>query len=135
MIRDYLIPEVYNAFSGWEMQVNPESNPIVTFPAVQKEVGRLYIHDDGDEATVYVEKISHGHFNCYGGEALSVQERERAIAEDVTHFLQSLFSDRILLFTSADKRLGGWATLDNGNGPAQLAAGRIYYLWSKPYTV
>lgn len=134
MLSDHLISEIRKSFSGWEMQVDPEKNPIVSFPAAQKEVGAVLIHNDGDEATVFVEKISHGHFNCYN-ETRSQEEREMIIAEDVVGFLRALFSDRVLLFTSPDNRIGGWSRLDHGDGPVQLGANRKYYLWSKPYTI
>jgi hypothetical protein len=65
MIRDILIPEVKKTFSGWEMEISYEVNPIIRFPAVQKEVGDVLISDDGDEATIYLQKITHHHVNPY----------------------------------------------------------------------
>ena len=57
MIRDRLIPEIKKTFSGWEMEINPVDNPIIRFPAAQKDVGDVLVYDDGDEAIVCVENI------------------------------------------------------------------------------
>ena len=74
MIRDRLIPALEAAFAGSDMQIDPENNPIARFPGVQKQVGDVLIYDDGDEATVCVDNISHGHFNPYD-ETISQEQR------------------------------------------------------------
>ena len=132
MIRDHLIPAIKKTFSGWEVEINPVDNPILRFPAAQKEVGDVLIHDDGHEATVYVGSISHGHFASYD-EALSQDERETIITEHVESFLEALFTDRVLLHTTPDHRRGGWTRLDAGAGPVELSPDHLYYLWSRPY--
>lgn len=132
MIRDRLIPEIKKTFSGWEMEINPVDNPIIRFPAAQKDVGDVLVYDDGDEATVCVENISHGHFNPYG-KTVSQQQREIAVTEDVISFLEALFADRVLLYTAPDHRMGGWTRLDLHDGPDELSPDQRYYLWSKPY--
>lgn len=86
MIRDRLIPHIKKAFTGWEMKINPVENPIVRFPALQKEVGDVLVYDDGDEATVHVEHISHGHFSHYD-ETITQEQREMIVTEDVISFL------------------------------------------------
>jgi hypothetical protein len=132
MIRDRLIPEIQRTFSGWEISINPKENPIIRFPAAQKEVGDVLIYDDGDEATVYIEHISHGHFNPYD-ETISPEQRETIVTEDVMSFLQALFADRVLLHTAPNHRMGGWTRLDFAEGPVELSPDQRYYLWSKPY--
>jgi len=132
MIRDRLISEIKKTFSGWDMAINPVDNPIIRFPAAQKDIGDVLIYDDGDEATVYVENISLGHFNPYD-ETLTQEQREIAVTEDVISFLQALFADRVLLHTAPDHRMGGWTRLDLHHGPVALSPDRRYYLWSKPY--
>ena len=133
MNRDQFIAEIEKSFSGQEMKIDREKNPMITFPAAQKDVGDVFLQDDGNEITVFVEKITHGHFACYETN-ITEHEREATITEDVINFLQALFSDKVLLFTTADKRSGGWATLAPDKDPMQLSANRTYYLWSKPYT-
>ena len=114
------------------MTVTPESNPIVRFPAVQEEIGDVVIYDDGDEATVCIENITHEHFNPYD-DSLDEFTRDGIISETVIDFLKALFRDEVLLSISADKRCAGWIRLDHQAGPAQLSSGHKYFLWSKPY--
>lgn len=73
MIRDRLIPALKREFAGWEIAFDSPPQPIATFPAVQSEVGRVLVYDDGDEATVLIEKITHGHFNPYDGKLSETQ--------------------------------------------------------------
>lgn len=133
MIRAHLIPALKAEFSGWEIDFAPEPPAIAAFPASQAAVGRVVIYDDGDEATVAIENITHGHFNPYD-EGLSEEEREKVIVEDVIDFLKALFADRVLLSASANRGFGGWSRLDLREGPVQLSPSLSYYLWSKPYS-
>ena len=133
MIRDHLIPALKSEFAGWEIDFSPEAPAIAAFPASQEAVGRVLIYGDGDEATVAIENITHGHFNPYD-ESLKDEEREKIVVEDVIEFLKALFSDRVLLHTSANHGVGGWTRLDLCEGPAQLSPSLRYFLWSKPYS-
>jgi hypothetical protein len=133
MIRDRLIPELKREFAGWEIDLSPQPPAIAAFPASQKAVGRVLIYDDGDEATVVIENVTHGHFNPYD-EGLSDGEREKIIVEDVVAFLKALFSDQILLHCSGTRGFGGWTRLDLVDEPIQLSPKLSYYLWSKPYS-
>jgi hypothetical protein len=132
MIRDLLIPALKREFSDRQIDFSPEAPAIAAFPASQQAVGRVVIYDDGDEATLCVENISHGHFNPYD-QSLTDEEREKVIVEDVIEFLKALFSDRVLLHTSADHRIGGWTRLDLAEEPIRLSPSESYFLWSKPY--
>src|SRR5258707_9614723 len=115
MIRDRLIPAFKREFASWEIVFDSPPQPIATFPAAQAAVGRVLIYDDGDEATVLIENITHGHFNPYD-EKLSDAQRDEIVTEDVINFLKALFSDRVLLHSSADNRTGGWTRLDLKEG-------------------
>jgi hypothetical protein len=132
MIRDHLVPALQREFPGCEIVFDTPPNPIATFPANQEAVGKVCVYDDGDEATVCIEKITHGHFNPYN-EALTDDERARIVTEEVIDFLKALFSDRILLETSADHRVGGWTRIDVRDKPVELVRSHRYFLWSKPY--
>jgi hypothetical protein len=132
MIRDLLITQIEKEFAGWEMTITPNENSIVRFPSVQKEVGGVVIYDDGEEATVCIEGISHGHFTS-SDVSRAETGRDLEITEDVIDFLKALFSDRVLLFTTTDHKSGGWMRLDLQEGPAQLSSRYQYFLWSKPY--
>jgi hypothetical protein len=133
MIRDRLIPALKREFSGWDVAFDAPPQPIATFPAAQQAVGRVLVYDDGDEATVLIENVTHGHFNPYD-EKLSEAQRDEMVTEDVIDFLKALFSDRVLLHSSPDNRRGGWSRLDLEDGPVALSPSFQYFLWSRPYT-
>ncbi len=99
MIRDVLIPELQKRFPERGLQIDTTSNRIAAFPAALAEVGKVIIYDDGEEATVMIEHITHGHFNPYNP-ALSQDEVDRQVSEDVIDFLEALFEDKILLWVS-----------------------------------
>lgn len=133
MIRDRLIPALKAQFPEWEIDFSPEAPAIAAFPALQPAVGRVLIYDDGDEATVAIEHITHGHFSPHDA-GLSDDEREKIIVEDVIGFLRALFADRVLLSVSANRGFGGWSRLDLCKGPVHLSPSLSYFLWSRPYS-
>ena len=132
MISDLLIPMLKTQYAGREISFGSSPDPIAIFPASQAAVGRVLVHDEGDEATVYIEKITHGHFGSYD-DNLNQDEKYKAIAEDVVEFLGALFSDGVLLYTSGGNLMGGWKRLDAKKGPIHRMPLFRYYLWSKPY--
>lgn len=134
MIRDYLIPALKAEFSGWEISFDNPPQPVATFPACQDSVGKVTIYDEDDEVMVDIEKITHGHFHCYDEEVTEQDKKEKIIVQNVIDFLKALFSDRVLLFTNPNNRVGGYARLDIGDGPMELSPSYRYFLWSKPYT-
>jgi hypothetical protein len=134
MIRDRLIPALKREFAGWEITFDEPPQPIAVFAAAQRAVGRVIIYDDGDEATVLIEKVTHSHFNPYD-EKLSEEQRDERVTEDVIDFLKALFSDRVLLYSSPDNRRGGWTRLDSKHGPVELSPDLRYFLWSRPYEI
>jgi len=105
MIRDFLIPALKHEFAGWEIAFGDSPQPIATFPACQEGVGEVAVCDDVNEVTIYIGKITHGHFNEYD-EALNQEEKEKSITESVIHFLQALFADRVLLYTNMENVVG-----------------------------
>jgi len=132
MIRDCLVPALKREFAGWDIAFDTPPNPIATFPASQGAAGRVFVHDDGDEVTIHIEKITHGHFNPYD-ETLSDEERARIITDDVIGFLKALFSDRVLLNVSDGHKSSGWARLDLTDKPVKLKESTRYFLWSGAY--
>ena len=91
----------------------------------------LTIYDDGDEATVDFSEITHGHFNPYN-ESLSDEERWGSITESVVGFLRAVFADRVLLYRTPDRAMGGWKCLDVSSESPQRHHGCEYFLWSGP---
>jgi hypothetical protein len=98
------------SFPASSFRPGSDDKTIAVFPALDPEIGSVTIWDDGDEATVIIGKITHGHFNPYD-ESLSESERVRRVTEEVVGFLADLFSDRVLLWTEPSGRSGGWKML------------------------
>ena len=132
MIRDALIPMLRQRFSNEKLMVGVPPGPIVIFLAKHPSVGALEICDDGDEATIYIGEITHGHFNPYN-EELSQEEVEKQVTEDVIDFLEDLFADRILLWKSKTRGSGGWQHLNYAEQPIEVDRDSEYYVWSGPY--
>ncbi|HEV7926966.1 MAG TPA: hypothetical protein VGR14_16540 [Verrucomicrobiae bacterium] len=134
MIRDCLIPALKSEFAGREIIFDSPPQPIATFPECQAAVGKVKVYDGGEEATVLIEKITHGHFSTYD-QKLGEEQRSRIITDDVVEFLKDLFNDRVLLYTSGSNRVGGWSRLSPKQGPVELLPGFTYFLWSRPYKI
>jgi hypothetical protein len=132
MIRDHLTAAIKESFPSLPFAFSQSSNLVASLQSPFAEIGRLVIYDDGDEATVSISEITHGHFNPYDA-TLSAEQRDRQIVEDVISFLHSLFADRVLLFRTPSRRMGGWLRLDRSSEPPTLSSGREYFLWSGPY--
>jgi hypothetical protein len=120
------------SFAGWEIVFDVPRQPIATFPASQEAVGKVLVYDDGHEATVLIENITHGHFNPYD-KKLSEAQRDEMVTEDDIDFLKALFSDPVLLHCSPDKHRGGWTRLDLKDRAVELSPAFQYFLWSRPY--
>ncbi|MHB1003939.1 MAG: hypothetical protein ACYC1B_08990 [Thermoleophilia bacterium] len=136
MIRESILTELKRRYPAESYCVGDEGNTVAVFPAKCPEVGKVTIWDDGDEATVLIENITHGHFNPYD-ESLSEAERDKEITEEVCDFLDALFRDDVLLWTSG--RAGGWARLDlreEGEKEDDVISGlqrdAKYFVWSGP---
>ena len=97
------------------------------------EIGDLHIYDDGDRATVIITGITHGDFGVYD-ENLNTEEKEQIITEDVISFLVTLFSDRVVLYRTFSKGMGGWTVIEQGVKDIEFVAGREYFVWSGPIT-
>src|SRR6185295_18181831 len=110
MIREALIPILEERFSSRRLSTGFPPDPIAIFPAIHPAVGNVSIWDEGEEATVAIGTITHGHFNPYDA-SIDDEQRAKLVAEDVVAFLEALFADRVLLWKSADGQSGGWQIL------------------------
>jgi hypothetical protein len=130
-LADVLVPALLDAFPSSGMRVGKPPGPVAMFPAACDGVGDVLIFDDGDEATVVVQNITHHHENPYDASLVGI-ERYEWITERVVAFLRELFADRILLWSrDAGRRGGGWVRLganatDNG-GPRDADV----FVWSR----
>ncbi len=136
MIFDALIPALEERFPGRGMCVAGGRPALahdrsIDFPAVHPEVGDVVVWDDGDEATVCIGAITHGHFNEYG-EGPTTAEREASIVRQVVGFLDALFSNRVLLRPALGGSAGGWRLVDAPPEKARPSWIRRWYLWSGP---
>jgi hypothetical protein len=105
----------------------------VTFPAKHPETGDLVVRLDGDEVTVSIGLGFHTHFPTFPEDEGSVEERERAAAEEAIDYIEGFLADRIVLrlrFKNGEIRSGGTFPVDYPEKP--LARGEKEYLWSGP---
>ncbi|HEY5743730.1 MAG TPA: hypothetical protein VIS99_14445 [Terrimicrobiaceae bacterium] len=133
MIRDHLVPAVQEIFPNLAFKISPTLNPIISLSSGSPEIGDLHIYDDGDQATVIITGIAHGDFGVYD-ENLNTEEKEQIITEDVISFLVTLFSDRVVLYRTSSKGMGGWTVIEQGVKDIEFTAGREYFVWSGPIT-
>jgi hypothetical protein len=135
MIRDLLIVELGKKFGAGTFQTGKA--PAVVFLAKHPDVGDVRIWDDGDEVTVAIGDITHGHFGLYD-KSLTQEQIDREVTDQVIDFLDALFSDRVLLYRSESGQSGGWARLDLQNGEPEddvwpaWTQGATFFLWSGP---
>ena len=132
MIRERLIPAVKAAFPGRAFGFSAPPEPIVKLASGSPEIGDLAIYDEGEEATVCITEITHGHFNPYDA-SLTQDQIDNRVTEDVVEFLRALFSDHVLLYRTPSRSMGGWSIIDAPPDLKELAEGREYFLWSGPY--
>ncbi len=131
MIRDVLIPTLEQRFPDRGMRLGRASEATIIFPALDPRVGDLSIWDDGDEATVAVGDITHGHFNPYDGRLIETQVAQN-VTELVVDFLDALFANRVILWCSKDRRSGGWRVTDQPATTAPLDLSGDVFVWSGP---
>lgn len=118
--RQTLAAEFANAYAD---------DSVATFPAKHADVGDVVVAADEGEVIVYVGEITHGHFNAEYGPTAG--EGPEAIVPQVVAFLDSLFSDRVLLWQGW-LNSGGWKELEQGAEPKRK--GKRSYVWSGPIT-
>lgn len=116
------------------MRVGVPPEPLVVFPAAHLAVGDVVIYDDGDEATVCIGDITHGHFNPYDA-SLSDEQGTDWIIEHLLHFLDCLFADRVVLFKHREfTGMGGWRVLEDGEPTPSPHEDELAFVWSGPIT-
>jgi hypothetical protein len=130
-IRDVLVPALEGAFptSGMRVAVHPE--PVAVFPAACPEVGDVQIYDDGDEATVVIENVTHHHVNPYDAK-MTPSERAEWVTHEVLVFLHALFEDRVFLWSrQKGKSGGGWQQPFERLIPDDVPRDADMFVWSR----
>jgi hypothetical protein len=124
-LAEQLVATLSARFDSAKVEQDSEGEISVRFTAAHPAVGDVIAAVEGDEVTVYIGDITHGHFNRFDDEP----ERGNVIAaEEVAAFLTELFADRVLLWTG--RIGGGWQMLDEGERAYQK--GQHTYVWSGP---
>lgn len=130
-IREVLVPALEAAFPGSGMCVSAPPDAVATFPAACAEVGDVLIYDDGDEATVVIENVTHYHSNPYDS-AMSPRERAERVTQEVVEFLRALFDDRVFLWARQQGRGGGGCQgLYDGVIPDNIPEDADMFVWSR----
>ena len=124
-----LKPRLLARFPERGLRLHVGREPVASFPAAHPEVGDLRIDDDGDELTISVGQLTHGHFAPINYQR-SEQEKEEELIERVLEFLDEVFHDRIEFWTAG--KCGGW----HPRGGDALAPGPNMrrFVWSGPVT-
>jgi hypothetical protein len=129
-IADVLIPQLRAKFSDRGLLVGSPPDPIAVFPARCEAVGPLTIYDDGDEVTIDIANVAHGHVNPYD-QATSEAEIAQWVTDCVVNFLEELFADRVLLWAVDGGRVGGWRTSFDGAIPRDIPKEADLFVWSR----
>lgn len=128
MMVDLLKTELAGRLPSLEIRTGAPDRSIV-IPAAHQAVGEVTIVDDGDEFTVYIGTITHGHFSDY--DAATPEERARTIVDSLVWFLEDLVADRVLIWRSNGS--GGWRIIEADEQlNVHSDAGTQFYLWSGP---
>ncbi len=93
----------------------------VTVPGACRELGAFHVVDDGDELTVYVGDITHGHFGI-DDDTLPHDLAEREVVADVIDFFSATFADKIEFYRNTYGG-GGWRPAGTGPEPSVTWSG------------
>jgi hypothetical protein len=128
MLSSLLLPILRERFPGRGLVEGTPPNPCAVFPGTHPGIRSVSIYDDGDELTVCVDDLTHGHFAEYDDNR-SDAERQRRIVAAVVEFLDALFADRVAVWGKANVG-GGWFRIDRGGsgGPPGVQT----FVWSGP---
>ena len=126
MLSARLLPILRERFPDLGLVVGDPPGVVAWFPGLHPGIRGVSIYDEGDELTVAVDDITHGHFAEYDP-TLPEDEHERRIVEAVVEFLSELFADRVAVWGRNDGR-GGWYRIDLRHSDAP--SGVDEFVWS-----
>lgn len=130
MLLQAMIKKMEKDFPTIEFAVN-EKDHLISIPAKHGDVGTIDIQDDFDELTVFVGNFTHWHVGCYE-ENLTEEQKAESVAEDVSEFLQDLFSDKIIMWGCHQKGGGFYLKGERPNSQSWLGAQHKEWVWSGP---
>jgi len=128
MLSALLAPILRERFPDRGLVVGEPPGAVAWFPGVHPGIRGVSVYDEGDELTVAVDDVTHGHFAEYE-DALSVADREARVVNAVVDFLHKLFADRVAVWGRPDAA-GGWYRIDLRDTDAP--GGAPESVWSGP---
>lgn len=139
MLSHLLLPVLRERFPDRGLVEGTPPDSCAVFPGIHPAIRGVSIYDDGDELTLCVDDLTHGHFSEYT-EGLSDAEREHRIVDHAVEFLEALFADKVVVW--GQQHMGGWYRpewSDAGrNTVVQIGGGQQQapiqeFVWSGPY--
>jgi len=129
MLREVVIKALQSEF-GDRVKINPGSKEFAVFEAKDPAVGDAILEEDGDEVTIFVGDITHGHFGSYESSLSLKQDHEEIVAQSVVSFLIDLFADKYFLKQS--RWYGSWIRCDKVKETDMLSPKVRWFKWSGP---
>ncbi len=128
MLSDLLLPILRERYPTRGLVEGQRPDPCARYPGIHPGIRGLSIYDDGDELTVCIDDLTHGHFAEYD-DIVPESEREQRIVDEVIEFLDALFADCIAVWGQVNVG-GGWykADADSSHAPPGVPV----YVWSGP---
>lgn len=128
-IRDALVGDFKARFPEMPFSVVEGASWELRIPAPNPQIGFVSVTEDGEEATVFVGELTHGHFNPYDS-SLSEDAHAKWVSDAVISFLDDLFRDRVVVWTAGAGRRGGWIIVEEGARP-ELPEDVSAHVWSR----
>ncbi|MGL5096093.1 MAG: hypothetical protein ACRDD1_10920 [Planctomycetia bacterium] len=128
MVSQLLLPVLRERFPNRGLIAADPPNPCAQFPGIHPGIRAVSIYDDGDEVTLSIDDLTHGHFAEYD-EGLSDAERCESVVESVVEFLEALFADHVVVWGIPNVG-GGWYRTDLGGAGDVVNAQK--FVWSGP---
>lgn len=129
-IHPIFIAELNKKFASRFTIESEGINIFICFPENSPEFGSVEIYEEDLGAyIVYVRKFTHCHFDCYeGSEDVQVKEA----SEEITDFLENIFTDNVICFGSHE---GGGGCYVKGDEEYEFLNDKYdtYFVWSGIY--
>jgi len=98
---DALVKQIRSEFPNLGFDLNLKDF-LISIPPKCDGFGVVEIQDDCEEFIIFIGKFTHMHFSCHNT-TLSKQQQAESAASEVIEFLSDLFSDKVVLWGSAEK--------------------------------
>jgi hypothetical protein len=129
MLFERLTKSLREAFPDVPFVFAEPPEPVATLEGPCEEMSPLKVFDDGNEATIWLGIVTHGHFANYE-EGITEDLRHQYIAVDVVEFVRDLIADRVVGMSSLGGRVGGWRRLEPGEPLPDRSRWKKQYVWS-----